>query len=153
MSFQSSRSGKKMMADMNVVPFIDVMLVLLVIFMITAPLLTQGVKVDLPKATAAQLPDKEPVIVTIDAKRNFYLNIADKPQLPLTERALNYLLTQELKDLKDRQVMVRGDKNVDYGAVMQAMLLLQQAGATSVGLITEPSVTLAKNKSATHAKA
>jgi biopolymer transport protein TolR len=131
------------MSDINVVPFIDVMLVLLVIFMITAPLLTQGVKVDLPKTAAKAIDDqqKEPLIVTVDSAGNFYLNLADKPNQPITARTLSYLVTSQLskQGAEQRPVLVRGDKNVNYGKVVEAMVLLQQAGAKSVGLITQPA--------------
>lgn len=135
---------RKPMADINVVPFIDVMLVLLVIFMITAPLLTQGVKVDLPKTQAQALPDqkKEPLIVTVDSSGKYYLNIAKKPTQAITPRVLANLVTKELKaqpaNVK-RQVLVRGDKSANYGNVLEAMALLQKAGAKSVGLITQPA--------------
>lgn len=135
---------RKPMADINVVPFIDVMLVLLVIFMITAPLLTQGVKVNLPKTAAKAIDDqkKEPLIVTVDASGNYYLNLSDKPSKPITARTLNYLVTSQLKEqspgAEQRPVLVRGDKDVNYGKVIEAMVLLQQAGAKSVGLITQP---------------
>jgi biopolymer transport protein TolR len=117
------------------------MLVLLIIFMITAPLLTQGVKVDLPETTAQALADqeKEPLIVTVDSKGSFYFNLADKPNQALTARTLSYLASQQLKNATSkRKVLVRGDKNANYGKVMEAMVLLQQAGAKSVGLITQP---------------
>jgi biopolymer transport protein TolR len=137
---------RRPMADINVVPFIDVMLVLLVIFMVTTPLLSQGVKVDLPKTEAKALSEqqKEPLIVTVDATGNFFLNIADKPNQPLTPRALSHLVTTELGTIKEgdkRPVLVRGDKNANYGKVIEAMALLQKAGAKSVGLITQPSST------------
>ncbi|TAK72295.1 MAG: protein TolR [Gammaproteobacteria bacterium] len=136
--------SRRLMSDINVVPFIDVILVLLIIFMVTTPLLTQGVKVDLPKTQAAALPEqqKEPLIVTVDAAGNFYLNLADKPNQPLTARNLSYLVTTQLtgqQNSAQRPVLVRGDKNVNYGKVMEAMVLLQQAGAKSVGLITQPN--------------
>jgi biopolymer transport protein TolR len=127
-----------------VVPFIDVMLVLLVIFMITTPLLTQGVNVDLPKTEAKALPpdQKEPLIITVDSAGNYYLNSASKPNQPVTARVLTNLVTSQLTAStaagQQRPVLVRGDKNVNYGKVMDAMVLLQQAGAKSVGLITQP---------------
>lgn len=135
--------SRRPMSDINVVPFIDVMLVLLVIFMITAPLLTQGVKVNLPQTKASALKEQknEPLIVTVDAAGNFYFNLADKPHQAITARTLTYLVTQQLTNQAEtdkRPVLVRGDKNVNYGKVMEAMVLLQQAGAKSVGLITEP---------------
>lgn len=130
------------MAEINVVPFVDVMLVLLVIFMITAPLLTQGVKVDLPKTEAKALSErqKEPLIVTVDAAGNFYLNLAEKPNQPITARILSHLVTDQLKQGSEaRPVLVRGDKQVNYGKVVEAMVLLKEAGAKSVGLVTEPA--------------
>lgn len=137
------KAARRPIADMNLVPFIDVMLVLLVIFMITAPLLTQGVKVDLPKTKATALTEKqkEPLIVTVDASGNFYLNLADKPNQAIPAQTLSHLVTDQLanKDAEQqRPVLVRGDKGVNYGKVMEAMVLLQQAGAKSVGLVTQP---------------
>jgi biopolymer transport protein TolR len=135
--------SRRPMSDINVVPFIDVMLVLLVIFMITTPLLTQGVKVELPKTSASAMDDrqKEPLIVTVDSSGNYYLNLSDKPNQPITARTLSHLagtlITQ--KGAEERPVLVRGDKNVNYGKVVEAMVLLQQAGAKSVGLITQPA--------------
>jgi biopolymer transport protein TolR len=141
-----TRGGpRKPMAEINVVPFIDVMLVLLVIFMVTTPLLTQGVKIDLPKTEAKAIPpqQKEPLIVSVDATGNYYLNISDKPTQPVTAQTLSYLVTQQLKASsatgEQRPVLVRGDKSTNYGKVIEAMALLQKAGAKSVGLITEPS--------------
>lgn len=136
--------SRRPMSDINVVPFIDVMLVLLVIFMITTPLLTQGVKVELPKTSANAMNDKqkEPLIVTVDSSGNYYLNLADKPTQPITARTLSHLVTTQLttqQGEEQRPVLVRGDKNVNYGKVVEAMVLLQQAGAKSVGLITQPA--------------
>jgi len=143
MAHNHQPGSRRPMADINVVPFIDVMLVLLVIFMITTPLLTQGVKVELPKtsATAMDDRDKEPLIVTVDASGNYYLNLSDKPNQPITARTLSHLVSTQLQtkaNQEQRPVMVRGDKNVNYGKVVEAMVLLQKAGAKSVGLITEP---------------
>lgn len=143
MAILNHRGGpRRPMAEINVVPFIDVMLVLLVIFMITTPLLTQGVKIQLPKTEAKAIPpeQKEPLIVTVDSAGNFYLNISDKPNQPITERTLSYQVSQQLAPTtaEQRPVLVRGDKNANYGKVVEAMALLQKAGAKSVGLITEP---------------
>jgi biopolymer transport protein TolR len=145
-TLQRHRGGpRKPMAEINVVPFIDVMLVLLVIFMVTTPLLTQGVKIDLPKTEAKAIPpqQKEPLIVSVDASGNYYLNISDKPNQPITAQTLSYLVTAQLAPTasagEQRPVLVRGDKNSNYGKVIEAMALLQKAGAKSVGLITEPS--------------
>jgi biopolymer transport protein TolR len=145
MAYFHQRHSRSPIAEINVVPFIDVMLVLLVIFMITTPLLTQGVKVDLPKTEAKALPpdQKEPLIVTVDSVGNFYLNSASKPNQPVTPRVLSNLVTSQLQPSTaagdQRPVLVRGDKNANYGKVMEAMVLLQQAGAKSVGLITQPA--------------
>lgn len=144
MAYVHQPGSYRPIADINVVPFIDVMLVLLVIFMITTPLLTQGVKVELPKTKAQALNSKEsePLIVTVDARGNYYLNLAPNPHQPITERTLKYLVTQQLKQTPEgpRPLLVRGDKQANYGQVMQAMVLLQQSGAKSVGLITQPIV-------------
>ena len=142
----NNRSGpRRPMAEINVVPFIDVMLVLLVIFMVTTPLLTQGIKIELPKTEAKAIPpeQKEPLIVTVDATGNYYLNISEKPDQPISERTLSYMASMQLtsKNPADTQrpVLVRGDKDANYGKVVAAMVLLQKAGAKSVGLITDPS--------------
>lgn len=143
MAFYYERGRRTPVAEINVVPFIDVMLVLLVIFMITTPLLTQGVKIDLPKTEAKALPpdQKEPLIVTVDALGRFYLNISSKPNQPITDRVLSNLVHNQLGNglNNERPVLVRGDKNANYGKIVQAMIVLQQAGAKSVGLITDPA--------------
>jgi biopolymer transport protein TolR len=137
------RKRRSPMAEINVVPYIDVMLVLLVIFMITTPLLSQGVKVNLPQATAQPLTNKnkEPIIVTVDAEGNYYLNIAHPAEKPLDAAALQNQVAAELTNTNQqeqpRQVLVKGDRAVDYGKVVQAMVLLQQAGASTVGLMTD----------------
>ena len=145
MAYIHKRGSRSPMAEINVVPFIDVMLVLLVIFMITTPLLTQGVKVDLPKTTNKPMAQdqKEPIIVTVDATGTYFLNLSDKPNQPITARVLSNLVTQQLTganaSAEQRPVLVRGDKNTNYGKIVEAMVLLQQAGAKSVGLITQPA--------------
>lgn len=135
---------RRPMADINVVPYIDVMLVLLVIFMITTPLLSQGVNVDLPQAKAqAIMPkEKEPLIISIDSKGNYYLNLSNKPNQPLVLTTIGNRVNQALNTAKtegkEQPVFVKGDQHVSYGKIMAAMVLLQQAGAKSVGLISEP---------------
>ncbi len=128
------------MAEINVVPYIDVMLVLLVIFMVTAPLLTQGVRVELPEADANPLPpdQEDPLVVTVDKAGNLYINVGENKRQPVEPDALMVRVRAVLKYKPKTPVMVRGDKAVEYGQVVRAMVLLQQAGATSVGLITEP---------------
>lgn len=135
------RSKRKYKAEINVVPYIDVMLVLVVIFMITAPLLSQGVNVDLPKAQAKTLTSQiEPIIVSIDASGRYFLN-TEASQQPIALSQLKDNVAKELALSKNqgqiREVFVKGDKHVDYDKVMQAMVILQQAGAANVGLITQ----------------
>lgn len=133
------RHRREHLSEMNVVPYIDVMLVLLVIFMITAPLLSQGVKVDLPKASSEPLKneEREPVVVTVDAKGRYFLDIGDSKSKPLDNATLVKRVETVLRRHPETPVLVRGDKKADYGAVVAAMALLQQAGAGSVGLMTE----------------
>lgn len=136
------RERKRPKAEINVVPYIDVMLVLLVIFMVTAPLLSQGVKVNLPKASAQAIQqNNEPIIVSVDALGNYYLNVAANPNQAIDANALvsqvSAKLQQSLQQGNQQQVLVKGDQSVDYGKVMQAMVLLQQAGAQGVGLVTQ----------------
>ena len=142
------RQRRKPMGEINVVPYIDVMLVLLIIFMITAPMLTQGVKVDLPKADAmpVEMPDEntEPLVVSVDAEGNFYVAIGDNQDEPIAARELMAKTAAVLRRNPQTPVMVKGDNAVNYGYVVRAMALLQKAGAPSVGLITqqpEPVVT------------
>ncbi len=134
------RVRKKPMAEINVVPYIDVMLVMLVIFMVTAPLLTQGVSVDLPEAAAEpmQEQDKEPLVVSVDAAGNIYLNIGDAPAQPVDGETLVKNVSAVLRRQPGKSVMVRGDHSVDYGAVISALVLLQRAEIPRVGLVTEP---------------
>jgi len=128
------------MADINVVPYIDVMLVMLVIFMVTAPLLTQGVSVELPQADAEPVPDpdNEPLVVSVDAEGRMYLNVGDAPDRPLDGDTLVNNISAVLRRQPDKSVLVRGDHSVDYGAVVAALVLLQQAQIPKVGLVTEP---------------
>jgi len=132
-------SRKKLVADINVVPYIDVMLVLLVIFMVTAPLLQQGVSVDLPQASAKALPstEKEPIVVSVDKEGRLYLNISDSPSAIITSQDLTLRVMADLERHPKRKVLVKADKQVDYGKVIGAMVLLQKAGAPSVGLVTQ----------------
>ena len=136
---QGSRN-RKLMGDINVVPYIDVMLVLLIIFMITAPLLTQGVKVDLPKAGAEPLEAQriQPLVLSVDAQGRLYLNIGGNPQTALDEDTVAARATAALRRNPETQVLVKADSAVAYGRVVQAMVILQRAGATKVGFITDP---------------
>ena len=127
---------RRLMSEINVVPYIDVTLVLLVIFMITAPLLTQGVQVDLPQTSAKPIDvqDRETLIVTVDRDGRYYL---DDRRIGADE--LKRKVAAILRARPKTPVMIRGDRNVNYGQVVKAMALLQSAGAPSVGLITEAS--------------
>jgi biopolymer transport protein TolR len=146
------RNRRKPVAEMNVVPYIDVMLVLLVIFMVTAPMLNQGVKVDLPKVSTEVLPqdnNARVLTVSIKADRSYYWNMGEEVQTEQTRNsesavsldklvgAVRGILAENSRQGKKVQVYVRGDKAVDYGAVMAVMGGLQQAGVGNVGLITE----------------
>lgn len=132
---ESRPHRRKLMSEINVVPYIDVMLVLLVIFMITTPLLTQGVKVELPQAAAnpVDTQDRETLVVTVDRNGQYYLD-----DRRIDADALKKRVAGILRARPQTPVVVRGDRNVAYGEVVTAMTLLQAAGAPSVGLITEP---------------
>lgn len=132
-------------SEINVVPYIDVMLVLLVIFMITAPILTQGVTVDLPKAASQSLKaaDREPIIVSVDRNGDYFLNISNNPGAPMDPKSLMVRVAAELEMAHQSNqalnVLVKGDQGVPYGKVVTAMALLKQAGAEQVGLLTDSS--------------
>jgi len=127
------------MAQINVVPYIDVMLVLLVIFMVTAPMMQQGVTVDLPQAQSRPVTEEpsEQIVIAVDARGRFFLDEDGPDALPLSAQALTNRVADLLRERKEKQVYVRGDANVDYGRVVAAMAALQAAGADSIGLITE----------------
>jgi biopolymer transport protein TolR len=134
---------RKLMGEINVVPYIDVMLVLLIIFMITAPLLKEGIKVDLPTAgakpiDAAFLQKHEPLIVTIDAHGRLYVNFGPNQDKPTAETTISARTSALLRRDPLTPVLVKADTTVPYGAVAHAMVLLQRAGADKVGLLTDP---------------
>ncbi|MBF0255226.1 MAG: protein TolR [Gammaproteobacteria bacterium] len=133
------KNSRKPMSQINVVPYIDVMLVLLIIFMITAPLVTQGVAVELPQADAElmQQDDVEPLIVTVDRQGLLYVNVGEGKETPVAADEVQMRVAAVLRNQPKTPVMVRGDRQVEYGSVVEAMVLLQAAGAPSVGLITE----------------
>ncbi len=136
----NQRRSRRMMSEINVVPYIDVMLVLLIIFMITAPLITQGVKIDLPQAPSVVLPpsEREPLIVSVDAGGSVYIDIGETPESAISDEVLVTRVAAVLKYRPDTEVLVEGDSGVDYGRVVEVMALLQGAGVNGVGLITEP---------------
>jgi biopolymer transport protein TolR len=126
------------MSEINVVPYIDVMLVLLVIFMVTAPLLTQGIKVELPQADSQNIESKgqEPMVVSVDQQGRFYFNIGDKPDQSLDAKKLMLRVKAVLRHRQDSTVYVKGDRNVAYGEVVQVMALLKQSGVEHIGMVT-----------------
>jgi len=137
------KRGRKLMGEINVVPYIDVMLVLLIIFMITAPLLTQGVQVELPDADAKPidpqlLKDREPLVLSVDRDGRYYLNIGGDEDSPVNEAEVARRAGAVLGREPDTPVLVKADERVPYGSVVRAMVLLQQAGATKIGFLTDP---------------
>ncbi|MCF6354477.1 MAG: protein TolR [Candidatus Polarisedimenticolaceae bacterium] len=139
MTTHTQRRRRRPIAEINVVPYIDVMLVLLVIFMITAPLLTQGVKVELPQADAEPLPAEaqDPVVVSINAAGELFIDIGEGKNQPVESDVLVTRIAAVLKYKPQTPILIKGDKSVDYGRVMQAMVLIQAGGAPHVGLIAE----------------
>ena len=131
---------RRPMSEINVVPYIDVMLVLLVIFMVTAPMLTQGVKVDLPETTSdpiQQDKDVESITVSVDAHGAYYLEVGDRGGDPMSLDEVTDQVVKILSQRANSEIMVRGDEFVDYGVVVRLMAALQAAGASGVGLITD----------------
>jgi biopolymer transport protein TolR len=138
-----SRKERRLMAEINVVPYIDVMLVLLIIFMITAPLLTQGISVDLPAVGAEPLDpdllrDNEPLVLSVDREGKFYLNIYDDPDAPVDEETVVNMTAAVIRRNAETPVLVKADENVPWGRLARGMVLLTQAGAANVGMITDP---------------
>jgi len=131
---------KRPMVAINVVPYIDVMLVLLVIFMITTPILTQGVKVELPKAASEKIPsnDSKPIVVTVNKDGEYFVNQGvDNPKASLSANQLSQVVIDLSKQNSGKPVYVRGDSQASYGEVVKAMALIQKAGVDKVGLVTE----------------
>ena len=138
-----AKGRRRPMAEINVVPYIDVMLVLLVIFMITAPLLTQGVKVELAEADAKPIEDeaKRPLVVSVEVDGTWSLTYDDDRTQQVDADDLLQKSAAIIKNNPGIPVLIKGDKNVVYDRVIQAMVVLQNAGAPSVGLITQPPET------------
>ena len=134
------RKRRKPVSDINVVPYIDVMLVLLIIFMVTAPLISQGVKVDLPRADAQPIEQEDvpPLIASMDKSGLYYLNIGENPKQSLTRPDLQALVKAELENNPSKPVVIKADGAVSYDQIIQLMVILQNAGVPSVGLMTEP---------------
>ena len=135
----STRFRKRRMSEINVVPYIDVMLVLLVIFMVTAPMLTEGVQVDLPQTFARTMTDdqEEPVVVSVDAKGQYYINVGDNIDKPQDVETIVTRVAAVIRHRPGQGIYVKGDKSVNYGAVVRIMALLQTANVGKIGLVTD----------------
>ncbi|MET3998932.1 protein TolR [Marinobacterium sp. MBR-109] len=133
------RKQRKINAEINVVPYIEVMTVLLVIFMLTSPMLTQGVDVNLPQAGAepVETEDEEPLVLTVDREGQYYINVGGDDRVPISREEVASRVGKVLASAPQKLLLVRGDRDVNYDQVIQLMVLLQQVGATSVGLVTE----------------
>ena len=129
--------GRRSMAEMNVVPYIDVMLVLLVIFMVTAPMMQTGVELDLPNAETAPLVNNSgssAVIISVSDSGEYFVGDSEA----LSREELGELMSEELRSSKSKPIYIRADKEVAYGFLMQAMATAQKAGATNIGLMADP---------------
>jgi biopolymer transport protein TolR len=149
--------GRRLMGEINVVPYIDVMLVLLIIFMITAPLLTQGIEVQLPTAHARPLdPDflakHDPLILSVDVNGRYFLNVGEHIEQALSSTTLLARATAALRRDPARPVLVKADTRVAFGGVVHAMVLLQRAGANKVGFVTDGPIPAAPLRPTADAK-
>ncbi len=132
----SGGKHSELMSEINVTPFVDVMLVLLIIFMVTAPMMIQGLNVDLPEATAKPLEsEKEHLVITINKDRQVYIN-----DFEVTVEFLREKLLKILQGRSDREVYLKADKNIPYGIVVQIMAEIKGAGVEQLGMITDPSI-------------
>lgn len=135
------RGKRRLMGEINVVPYIDVMLVLLIIFMVTAPLLTQGIEVDLPKADAEPLDveqENEPLVLSVDREGRLYLNVGESEE-PVDAQTAAARTAAVLRRAPQTPVLVRADESVSHGVVVRAMALLQGSGAQKIGIMTDPA--------------
>tara|TARA_Y100001935_G_scaffold254435_1_gene263490 strand:+ start:2379 stop:2801 length:423 start_codon:yes stop_codon:yes gene_type:complete len=137
---RKSRRNNRPVSDINIVPYVDVMLVLLVIFMITAPLLTEGVNVDLPKAEANLIDSdsKRPIVFSVNEKGIFFITYDDNKSLEVSKEDLLSKAKILIKSNPRAPILVKGDRNVLYDQIVQLMVLLQQSGASKVGMLTDP---------------
>ena len=139
-----TRSRRRRMAEINIVPYIDVMLVLLIIFMVTAPMLNLGADIQLPQSAAKALQnEKQPVLVSVDQQGNVFLTLGKSPREKVDDETLVKDVSAFVKQDPKASVMLGGDKRVDYGRVNQVLGLLQQAGVAKVGLMSQPEATVA----------
>ena len=133
------RAPRKLVADINVVPYIDVMLVLLVVFMITAPMMTQGLQVDLPKTTSQPIiTDEEPVVITVKQDGNYFINVGESQQTSSSLENVSGHVQRIKRNAPETLFLVEGDTEVPYGRVIELMAALQGAGIERLGLVTEP---------------
>ena len=136
----SRRNRERLVSEINVVPYIDVMLVLLVIFMVTAPMLTPGVPIELPEASTDPLPvetDEEPLIVSMNGTGELFINVGGNGETPVTLGVVKDRVMKVLAAKPGTPVQLRGDEGLDYGRVMEVMAALQGVGVTSIGLVAE----------------
>lgn len=140
MSAFKPKVKKKPMADINVVPYIDVMLVLLIVFMVAAPMMSQGVKVELPKAASEPIDtkDEEPINVSVKKDGTYYIDLGGDPEKPRQLSEIKDIVSKVLSQKPNTLVFVQGDRSVQYGVIVTLMSELKGAGAPSVGLITDP---------------
>ena len=132
----SGGKHSELMSEINVTPFVDVMLVLLIIFMVTAPMMIQGLNVDLPEATAKPLDsEKQHLVITINKDQQVYINDVEASVEFLREK-----LVKVIQGRSDRDVYLKADKNIPYGIVVQVMAEIKGAGIEQLGMITEPAV-------------
>lgn len=138
MKVTSGRVKRKRMSEINVVPYIDVMLVLLIIFMVTAPLLSQGVEVSLPESSAKTLDEteEEPLVVSVNRAGDYFLNLGEQTDTPLDSDTLIQRVKAILSRRSDKTVYIKGDREARYGQVVAVMALLQESGVRDLGLVT-----------------
>ena len=151
MGMKNNNQGNTVLSEINVTPFVDVMLVLLVIFMVTAPILYQGVDVNLPKVESKPMPAAErekKIVVTINDKGEIFIE-REKYSLSQLKVEIRKLIMNQGKRIEDRDVFLRADSDVPYGDVMEVMAEIKKAGVKKLGLVTEP---LSSNSSQTRQK-
>ncbi|MRI35313.1 protein TolR [Endozoicomonas sp. OPT23] len=136
------RVRRKPMSEINMVPFIDVMMVMLVVFMISAPMLTQGIKVELPKTSSKPMPlpdDAKTLIVSVQSNGEYFIDVGSDHESASSLDAIRTKVSKILSASPQTQVLIKGDRMVDYGSVVELMSELQKAGVEDVGLITDPA--------------
>lgn len=134
------RPRRRMMADINVVPYIDVMLVLLVVFMVTAPLLTQGIKVELPSASGDPIEQQqEPVVLSVNAQGQYFVNLGDKEESPKTLEEIGTIVTSVRLQKPNVPLFLEGDQEASYGSIAAMLGYMQSLGVNDVSLVTDPA--------------